>query len=84
MIRRNNKEELLTLLEDWINEVVAKYADGHNGQIPNKFIEGFKQSIQANIGFHKEMADNMNEADDPILAKYHNLMSEMYKKFICE
>jgi hypothetical protein len=57
LIRRNNKEELLTLLEDWINEVVAKYADGHNEQIPNKVIEGFKRSIQANIEFHKEMAD---------------------------
>ena len=77
MIRRNNKEELLTLLEDCINKVVAKYADGHNEQIPNKVIEGFKQSIQANIEFHKEMADNINEADDPILAEYHNLMSEI-------
>lgn len=71
-------------LESWINEVVAKYADNHNEQIPNRVIEGFQHSIQASIEFHKDMANNMNEANDPVLAKYHNLMSEIYKKFMCK
>ena len=75
---------LLVQLEDWVKEQVAKYADDHNEQIPNKILEGFQHSMRANVEFHKDMADNMTEANDLVLAEYHNLMSKIYKKFMYE
>jgi hypothetical protein len=72
----------LTVFEDWINEVVAEKADGHNDAIPGIINEGFKHSMLANSDFHKAMTDALNETGDTSLASYHFIMSKVYRSFL--
>jgi hypothetical protein len=82
LISRNKKEVFLTGFEDWINEVVAEKADGHNDAIPGMINEGFQRSMLANIDFHKAMSDALDETGDTSLASYHVIMSEVYRSFL--
>jgi len=82
LICRNRKEIFLSSFEDWINEVVAVKADGHNEAIPGMINEGFQHSMLANIGFHKAMADALDATGDTSLASYHVIMSKVYQSFL--
>lgn len=84
MIRRSVKEEFLGSMESWINEVVAKHADGHNELIPGRIKAGFQDALQANMEYHKEMANSLATVDDVTLAKYHTLMVDIYRTFMCK
>ena len=79
MISQNKKEVFLTCFEDWINEVVAVKADGHNDAIPGMINEGFKRSMLANSDFHKAMADALDGTGDTPLSSYHVIMSKVYR-----
>lgn len=83
MIRRDSRDEFLRALENWMNEVVAKYADGHNEAIPGKLKDYFQSSMKANIDYHTEMASMLKIKDDKTLVNYHFLMSDMYRTFMC-
>lgn len=82
MISRNRKEIFLSSFEDWINEVVAVKADGHNEAIPGMINEGFQHSMLANSDFHKAMADALGETGNTSLASYHVIMSKVYRSFL--
>ena len=82
MISLTKKEVFLNSLEDWINEVVALKADGHNEAIPGMIDEGFQRSMLANSDFHKAMADALNETGNTSLSSYHIIMSEVYGSFL--
>ena len=83
MIRRDTKEEFLRSLENWMNEVVAKNANGHNEAIPGKIKDGFQSSMKANIVYHADMAKMLESSPDKTLLAYHLLMSNMYRTFMC-
>jgi hypothetical protein len=82
LISQYKKEVFLTCFEDWINEVVAVKADGHNEAIPGMINEGFQHSMLANSDFHKAMADALGETGDTSLASYHVIMSKVYRSFL--
>ena len=83
MIRRNEKVEFLNALETWMNEIVAKNADGHNERIPEIVRKHFQQSMQASVKYHEDLAIELKDDSDQTLARYHCLMSDIYKTFIC-
>jgi hypothetical protein len=70
-------------LENWMNEIVAKYADGHNEAIPGKLKDAFQSTMKANVVYHAEMATMLKTSDDKSLVNYHCLMSDMYRTFLC-
>jgi len=74
----------LTGFEDWINEVVAEKANGHNEAIPGMINAGFHSSMQANINFHSAMADALDETGDTSLASYHVIMAKVYQTFLAQ
>lgn len=78
MIRRSSKDDLLSGLEVWINEVVAQKADGHNEAIPGFIREGFQRSLKANVDYHGDIAKELKKDEDHALAKYHALMAQIY------
>lgn len=78
MIDRNKKELFLLSLEDWISEVVNDKTNGHNETIPPMIREGFASSMQANVDYHKAVADALSEYSDKKLVIYHRLMSNVY------
>jgi hypothetical protein len=82
LISQYKKEVFLTCFEDWINEVVAVKADGHNEAIPGMINEGFQHSMLANSDFHKAMADALGETGNTSLASYHVIMSKVYRSFL--
>ncbi len=82
MLRRSARDEFLVALEAWINEIVAKNADGHNDAIPGMIKEAFDESMRANTEYHIEMANSMDGDADQTLAKYHCLMSDNYKRLL--
>lgn len=84
MIERNTKEIFLHGLEDWISEVVKDKTNGHNDGIPPMIKEGFDCSMQANIDYHKAVADTLNKNDDKKLVLYHTLMSNVYSALLRE
>jgi len=69
-------------MEDWINEVVAVEADGHNDAIPGMINDGFQHSMLANSDFHKAMSDALDETGDISLASYHVIMAKVYRSFL--
>ena len=70
-------------LETWMNEVVAKNADGNNDAIPAMIREGFQHSMRASIEYHRDLANSLKGDSDKTLARYHYLMSDMYRT-LCE
>ena len=84
MIERNTKEIFLHSLEDWISEIVKDKTNGHNDGIPPMIKEGFDCSMQANIDYHKAVADTLNANDDKKLVVYHTLMSKAYGALLRE
>ena len=84
MIERNTKEIFLHSLEDWISEVVKDNTNGHNDGIPPMIKEGFDCSVQANVDYHKAVADTLNENGDKRLVVYHTLMSNAYRALLTE
>ena len=44
--------------------------------------EGFDSSMQANIYYHKAVADALSENGDRKLVTYHTLMSDIYMALI--
>jgi hypothetical protein len=83
LIRRDTKEEFLRSLENWMNEIVANNANGHNEAIPEMIKDGFQCSMKANIVYNKEMANMLGSRPDKTLIAYHLLMSDMYRTFMC-
>lgn len=84
MIERNKKELFLHSLEDWISEVVKDKTNGHNDGIPPMIKEGFDCSMQANVDYHKAVADALNKNGDKKLVAYHTLMSKVYSALLME
>ncbi len=84
MIRRTSKDDALSGLENWINEVVAQRADGQNEAIPAFIKNGFQRSLQASAEYHEELAKGLANDDDHALSKYHTLMSEIYANLMCD
>ena len=64
--------------------MVARNADGHNETIPSMLKDGFRHSMKANIEYHMDLANSLKGDSDKTLAKYHLLMSDMYRTFMCE
>ena len=71
-------------LEIWINEVVAKKADGHNEAIPDFIKDGFQRSLRASSEYHSEIAKGLMQVEDHALARYHALMAEIYSTLTCK
>ena len=84
MIELNTKEVFLCSLEDWISEVVKDKTSSHNDGIPPMIKEGFDCSMQANMDYHKAVADTLNENGDKKLVVYHTLMSNVYSALLAE
>lgn len=84
MIERSSKEIFLHGLEDWISEVVKDKTNGRNDGIPPMIKEGFDCSMQANIDYHKAVADTLNKNGDKKLVVYHTLMSNVYSALLTE
>lgn len=84
MIRRNAKEEFLGALETWMNEIVAKNADGHNETIPDLVKVDFRKSMKANAQDHGEVVSTLQGDSEKTLAQYHCLMSDIYKMLMCK
>lgn len=84
MIERNTKEIFLHGLEDWISEVVKDKTNGHNDGIPPMIKDGFVCSMQANVDYHKAVADALDENGDKKLVIYHTLMSNAYSALLPE
>jgi hypothetical protein len=83
LISRSTKEEFLGALEAWMNEIVAKNADGHNESIPDMVKGDFHLSMKANAQFHGEVASTLQGDSEKTLAQYHCLMSDIYKMLMC-
>ena len=84
MTRRNIKDDALVGLENWINEVVAQKADGHNSLIPGFIQERFHNEMRANITYHRDVAKRLTDKTDETLSKYHFLMADIYSGLICK
>jgi hypothetical protein len=84
LINQTKKELFLLSLEDWISEVIKDKSNGHNDSIPPMIREGFDSSMQANIDYHKAVADALSGNGDRRLVAYHTLMSDAYKALIAE
>jgi hypothetical protein len=84
LINLNKKELFLHGLEDWISEVVKNKSNGHNDAIPPMIREGFDCSMQANIDYHKAVADTFSENGDRKLVTYHTLMSNVYSALLID
>lgn len=84
MIERNRKEIFLHSLEDWISEVVKDKTNGRNDGIPPMIKEGFNCSMQANVDYHKAVADALSGNGDKKLVIYHTLMSNVYSALLAE
>ena len=66
----------LNNLEIWISGVI--FQDGlTDKQIAMKVIESFQRSMQANVDYHKTMANNSNSVQSK---RQHNIMVEIYSK----
>lgn len=84
MIELNTKEIFLHGLEDWISEVVKDKTNGRNDGIPPMIKEGFDCSMQANIDYHKAVADALSGDGNEKLVVYHTLMSNVYSALLME
>ena len=65
-------------LENWINEYVDLHAKDYNGSLAPSIRRGFDNSMQANIDYHKAVAQAFDVNGDKELVKYHNMMSNVY------
>ncbi len=83
-MRRNSKDDALVSLENWINEVVAQRADGHNNLIPGFIKERFDNEMHANITYHRDVAKRLTDKTDDTLSKHHLLMADIYSDLICK
>jgi hypothetical protein len=84
LINQSKKEVFLHSLEDWISEVIKGKSNGHNDSIPTMIKEGFDSSMQANIYYHKAVADALSGNSDRKLVTYHTLMSDVYSALLAE
>ena len=82
MIKLNKKEIFLHGLEDWIREVVNDKSNGHNDAIPPVIREGFDCSMQANIDYHRAVADALSKNGNKKLVTFHTLMSDAYSALL--
>jgi hypothetical protein len=85
LISQSKRDDFLSGLENWINEIVAKEADGHNEKIPGAIKDRFQKSMDANMTFHNDMATHIkgDGEDHRSLSRYHALMADIYKTFMC-
>jgi hypothetical protein len=69
-------------LDKYINDVIAKKHGTQADELPIIIRNRFALSIQANIDYHKSMAEGNMKAGDIAMANFHSLKVRIYESLL--